>query len=166
MPCISSSPSRRVGVGCQHPSPPPPVIPKWTHTFFAESNSSDRVRAASVAYMAKQQHPKDTKNSSRISDVDCKKAAKQEKFLSVVQHSDVNVALLNAADIRNEVIVFDGTSSHPPPPIYPPPEVSTIIIILWLMNSHSTLSLCIIFVLETGVASHPSYWWCTHENTS
>jgi len=72
--------------------------------------------------MAKQQHPKDTKNSSRISDVDCKKAAKQEKFLSVVQHSDVNVALLNAADIRNEVIVFDGTSSHPPPPIYPPPR--------------------------------------------
>ena len=121
MPCISSCPSRHVSV--QHPSPHPlPIVPKWSHTFVAESNSSDRVRAASVAYMAEQQHSKDTKNSYRISDVDCKKAAKQEKFLSVVQHSDVNVALLNAADISNEVIVFDGTSSHPPPSINPPPR--------------------------------------------
>ena len=54
-----------------------------------------------------------------------KKYTKQEKFLEVMRHEDVNVSL-TTADIKNEVIVFDGTASHPPQVISSPSKVSNI----------------------------------------
>jgi hypothetical protein len=71
-----------------------------------------------------------TNKNSRLSDVYYKKASKQEKYLSVVQASGIDAVLLNLEEIRKEVIVFDGTASHPPPPISPPPDVSIIVIII------------------------------------
>jgi len=111
------------------PQPPTPIMPKWTHTFAVESTSSDRVRAASVAYLA-EQHSNSRNKKTRLTDVYSKKASKQEKYLSIVQASDINSILLTADEIRKEVIVFDGTTSHPPPHISPPPDVSIIIIIV------------------------------------
>ena len=136
------------------PQPPTPIMPKWTHTFATQSNSSDRVRAASVAFLAKHKSNGTNKNS-RLSEVYYKKASKQEKYLSVVHASDIDAVLLTAEEIRKEVIVFDGTASHPPPPISSPPDVSIIIIIIIiiiiviviyilfpsLMNSYYLLSL-------------------------
>ena len=109
---------------CHHrrfspPQPPTPIMPKWTHTFAVESTSSDRVRAASVAYLA-EQHSNSRNKKTRLTDVYSKKASKQEKYLSIVQASDINSILLTADEIRKEVIVFDGTTSHPPPHISPP----------------------------------------------
>ncbi len=101
------------------PQPPTPIMPKWTHTFAVESTSSDRVRAASVAYLA-EQHSNSRNKKTRLTDVYYKKASKQEKYLSIVQASDINSILLTADEIRKEVIVFDGTTSHPPPHISPP----------------------------------------------
>ena len=101
------------------PQPPTPIMPKWTHTFAVESTSSDRVRAASVAYLA-EQHSNSRNKKTRLTDVYSKKASKQEKYLSIVQASDINSILLTADEIRKEVIVFDGTTSHPPPHIPPP----------------------------------------------
>ena len=59
-----------------------------------------------------------------------KKASKQDKYLSVVHASGIDAVLLTADEIRKEVIVFDGTASHPPPPISPPPDVSIIVVII------------------------------------
>ena len=106
------------------PRPPPPtpapILPKWSHTLAVGSTSSDRVRAASVAFLAK--HIANGENaSSRLRDVYFRKAWKQEKFLSIVHASDVNTVLLTDDEILKDVIVFDGTASHPSPPISPPP---------------------------------------------
>mgnify|MGYP007118472119 CR=1 FL=1 len=57
----------------------------------------------------------------RMSNVYYKKAAKQKKFLAVVVNLDSSAIPLSADEIRKEVIVFDGTASHPPPLITPPP---------------------------------------------
>ena len=114
------------------PQPPTPIMPKWSHTFATQTNSSDRVRAASVAFLAKHKSNGTNKNS-RLSDVYYKKASKQEKYLSVVHASGIDAVLLSAEEIRKEVIVFDGTASHPPPPICPPPDVSIIVILLLLL---------------------------------
>lgn len=102
------------------PPPPTPNCPTWTHTFFAHTNSSDRVRAASVAYLLPK-HPNDDSNrSARLGNVYSKKAAKQEKFLSVIKHANICAHLLTTNEIREDVIVFDGTASHPLPLITPP----------------------------------------------
>ena len=86
--------------------------------FAVGSNSSDRVRAASIAFLAK--HNTNGENaSSRLRDVYSRKASKQEKFLSIVRASDVNTVLLTEDEIAKDVIVFDGTASYPPQ--YPPP---------------------------------------------
>jgi hypothetical protein len=121
------------------PPPPPPLplaplmlpavpqclaVPQWTHEYAADSHSSNRVRAAAIAFMA--HIPKDPIKLSRINDCVKKKFHKQGKFLTVVQHSNVRRMRLSLADIANDVIVFDGTASHPPPPINPPTSVSNI----------------------------------------
>lgn len=118
------------------PQPPTPIMPKWSHTFATQTNSSDRVRAASVAFLAKHKSNGTNKNA-RLSDVYYKKASKQEKYLSVVHASGIDAVLLSAEEIRKEVIVFDGTASHPPPPISSPPDVSIVIIIIIIIIYYS-----------------------------
>ena len=53
-----------------------------------------------------------------------KKKAKQEKYLFVAD--GLAATGISVEEIKNEVIVFDGTTSDPPPPISPPSNVSTI----------------------------------------
>lgn len=91
--------------------------------FNADTNSSNRVRAAAVAFLA----PRDDGilSRSRLLHVIAKKKAKQEKFLKMFDANTDRSSWLNLLDIEKDVIVFDGTASHPPPPIYPPPSVST-----------------------------------------
>jgi hypothetical protein len=60
-----------------------------------------------------------------MSDAYLKKAAKQNKFLTVVKNLDIDSALpLTAEDIKKDGIVFDGTASNPPPLVSPPDDVS------------------------------------------
>jgi hypothetical protein len=102
-------------ISSQLPHPPPTsIMPNWTHTFVADSNSSDRVRAASVTFLSVQ-HPIGTNKCYCMSNVYYKKAAKQKKFLAVVVNSDSSAIPLTADEI-----VFDGTASHPTPLITPP----------------------------------------------
>ena len=70
--------------------------------------------------------PTDPINLSRMNDRVNKKIHKQEKFLKVVQHNNVMSIRLSLGDVANDVIVFDGSASHPPPPISPPKNVSSI----------------------------------------
>jgi len=106
------------------PAPPPLAVPHWTHRFGAPSNSSNRVRAAAVAFLAEPIN--DSFHRARINFCEEKKTMKQKKFLKVVHLSNIDSVPLPLADIKNDVIVFDGTASYPPPPISPPPGVSII----------------------------------------
>lgn len=111
----------------QPPSPspsPPPLVPTWTHRYRAQTTSSGRVKAAAIAFLAS--NPNDHIVSLRLADKILKKAAKQDKFLQVVLAFPCSNDLLNEADIRNGIVVFDGSISHPPPPILSPPNVSNI----------------------------------------
>ena len=98
--------------------PPPPTIPKWTHKFIANVNSSNRVKAAAVAFLANSSDNFISK--SRLLDRTKKKEAKQEKFLRLVDEIIGRTSWLTTDDIKKDVVVFDGTASHPPPPINPP----------------------------------------------
>ena len=100
-------------------APTPSIYPSWTHQFAAKTNSSNRVRAAAVAFLATK--PNEIQ-LARLADRIEKKKAKQEKYLLV---ADTLAATgITADEIKNEVIVFDGTKSDPPPPISPPSNVS------------------------------------------
>ena len=126
---VPTSVSSTTSSYCPPPTSPTSILPKWSHIFSTETNSSDRVRAASVAYLSKQPIHGTIANC-RLRDVFVKKALKQDKFLSIVEASDIHAVLLTADEIRKEVIVFNGTASYPPPPIFPTPDVSIIIIII------------------------------------
>jgi hypothetical protein len=100
-------------------APTPSVYPSWTHQFAAKTNSSNRVRAAAVAFLATEQNETQLARSADRMD---KKKAKQEKYLLV---ADIPAATgITAEEIKHQVIVFDGTNSDPPPPISPPSNVS------------------------------------------
>lgn len=105
-------------------APPPLAVPHWTHRFGAPSNSSNRVRAAAIAFLAEPVN--DPFHRARIKYREEKKTAKQKKFLKVVHYSNIDSLPLSLADIKNDVIVFDGTASFPPPPISSPLGVSII----------------------------------------
>jgi hypothetical protein len=51
-----------------------------------------------------------------------KKKSKQEKFLIIAAPIIDIHCRLTTSDIKQDLIVFDGTESHPPPPISPPPK--------------------------------------------
>ena len=112
------------------PSPPPPILllPKCTHQYNAITNSSNRVKAAAVAFLMKQ--PNHFIAKSRISDSVLKKKLKQDKFLKPFSGFIGTSGTLSPADIKRDIIVFDGTASDPPPSIYPPYTVSNILFIL------------------------------------
>ena len=93
-------------------APTPSIYPSWTHQFAAKTNSSNRVRAAAVAFLA----------TKPLADRIEKKKAKQEKYLLVADR--LAATGITAEEIKHEVIVFDGTNSDPPPPISPPSNVS------------------------------------------
>lgn len=106
---------------CHSPPPPfPPTlsIPTWTHQFKADTNSSNRVRAAAVAFLAP--HADGNTYSPRLLDRMKKKLEKQKKYLQLHAGNIDASVLLSDQLISDEVIVFDGTSSYPPPPISPP----------------------------------------------
>jgi len=105
-----------------HPPSTKPTIPTWTHTFHADSNSSNRVRAAAIAFLAQERGS--SYSNLRLSDKNYKKTSKQEKFLIVAAPTIDIRRRLTPSDINRDLIVFDGTESYPPPPISPPPEVS------------------------------------------
>jgi len=115
-PCVFSPPPPTP------PAPTPSIYPSWTHQFAAKTNSSNRVRAAAIAFLATE--PNDIQ-SARLADRIEKKKAKQEKYLLVAD--GLAATGIAVEDIKNKIIVFDGTTSDPPPPIYPPSNVSTII---------------------------------------
>jgi hypothetical protein len=104
-----------------------PTIPTWTHTFNADSNSSNRVRAAAIAFLA-QERGSSYYSNLRLLDKNKKKKSKQEKFLIIAAPIIDIHCRLTTSDIKQDLIVFDGTESHPPPPISPPPEVSTFLL--------------------------------------
>lgn len=109
------------------PCPPPPIptTPSWMHQFAATTNSSNRVRAASIAFFAENGNEF---HKARLSDRIQKKQAMQEKFLKVVTGIVDSGCRITIEEINREVIiVFDGMTSYPPPPISPPPNVSVII---------------------------------------
>jgi len=144
-PCVFSPPPPTP------PAPMPSIYPSWTHQFAAKMNSSNRVRAAAVAFLATQ--PNEFQ-SARLADRIEKKKAKQEKYLLVAD--GLAVTGISVEEIKNKVIVFDGTTSDPPPPISPPSNVSTIIfsellnINLPVLNTHITS-------ISIGLAPHQSY---------
>lgn len=113
------------------PPPPPPPPPSlttqvhstWTHLFAADTNSSNRVRAASIAFIASDSHA-DFQTKARLIDRVRKKFAKQEKYLQLPSNIVDSTHWISAETIKNEVVVFDGTASYPPPPIAPPSNVS------------------------------------------
>ena len=118
------------------PPPPPPsfttqALPTWTHHFVADTNSSNRVRAASIAFVASDSHA-DLQTKARLIDRVRKKFAKQEKYLQLPSNIVDSTHWISAETIKNEVVVFDGTASYPPPPIAPPSNVSIVIHILFL----------------------------------
>ena len=120
LPCVFL-PALRAGM-ChplpQTPLPPPPTIPQWTHKFSANTNSSNRVKAAAVAFLANASD--DFISKSRLSDRTKKKEVKQDKFLKLVDGILECTSWLTAEDIKKDVVVFDGTASFPAPPIIPP----------------------------------------------
>ena len=101
-------------------APTPSIYPSWTHQFAAKMNSSNRVRAAAVAFLATE--PNEIQ-LAHLADRIEKKKAKQEKYLLVAD--GLAATGITAEEIKHEVIVFDGTTSDPPPPISPPSNVST-----------------------------------------
>ena len=109
------------------PPPTKPTIPTWTHTYNADSNSSNRVRAAAIAFLA-QERGRSSYSNLRLLDKNKKKKSKQEKFLIVAAPIIDIRRRLTTSDIKQDLIVFDGTESYPPPPISPPPEVSTFVL--------------------------------------
>lgn len=131
-------------------APTPSIYPSWTHQFAAKTNSSNRVRAAAVAFLATE--PNEIQ-LARLADRIEKKKAKQEKYLVVADA--LAVTGITAEEIKNEVIVFDGTTSYPPPPISPPPNVSTIIFSDIQYHSLSC-SKHTITSISTGLAPHQS----------
>jgi Fungal Zn(2)-Cys(6) binuclear cluster domain len=100
-------------------------LPKWTHVYAAPSNSSDRLRAAAIAYIAAT-HNINPWESARIRARFDKKTAKQEKYLQIAQHFNIISTPLTLSDIKNHVIVCDGSISYPPPHISPPLTVSIV----------------------------------------
>lgn len=105
--------------------PPPPSslhLPKCTHQYNATTYSSNRVKAAAVAFLLKR--PNQIIANSRTLDSVSKKKLKQEKFLTLAPDVIGHLGRLTEADIMRDVIVFDGTLSYPPPPIFPPETVS------------------------------------------
>ena len=104
-----------------HPPSMTPTIPTWTHTFNADSNSSNRVRAAAIAFLA-QERGSSYYSNLRLLDKNKKKKSKQEKFLIIAAPIIDIHCRLTTSDIKQDLIVFDGTESHPPPPISPPPK--------------------------------------------
>ena len=129
------------------PPPPAPIlnIPTWTHIFNADTNSSNRVRAAAVAFLAPQDDG--ILSRSRLLHIIAKKKAKQEKFLKMFDEDTDCSTWLNLLDIKNDVIVFDGTASHPPPPIYPPPQREYYFISQWCV---STYLMVLYLILQLG----------------
>ena len=107
--------------------PPPPcpcntVYPTWTHHFIADTNSSNRVRAASIAFMASDSDADidSVVTQAWLLDRSRKKIAKQEKFLQLPSDTVAETSWISDETIKNEFVVFDGTASYPPPQISPP----------------------------------------------
>ena len=85
-------------------SPPPPLpptlsIPIWTHQFKADTNSSNRVRAAAVAFLAP--HADGNTYSPRLLDRMKKKLEKQKKYLQLhAGNIDACVLLSTCHELR------------------------------------------------------------------
>ena len=115
------TPSPHLSTPIPHPPSTKPTIPTWTHTFYADSNSSNRVRAAAIAFLA-QERGSSYYSNLRLLDKNKKKKSKQEKFLIVAAPIIDIGCRLTTSDVKQDLIVFDGTKSYPPPPISPPPK--------------------------------------------
>ena len=158
---VSCERCRKYLFSCVFSPPPPPsptptaptpsIYPSWTHQFAAKTNSSNRVRAAAVAFLATK--PNEIQLACLADRIE-KKRAKQEKYLLVAD--GLAATGITVEEIKNEVIVFDGTTSDPPPPMSPPSNVSTISF-SELLNINRPVLNTHITSISIGLALHQSY---------